>query len=311
MINILYAGKLSEQAEYDPCIRTSLKKRGIEFNLQQSFDDPMSVDYIVYSPHGTLTDFTPFKNAKLVQNLWAGVEVPLANDTLTQPLARMVEQGLTHGMADYVMAHVLRHHMFTDVYAAAQPGDWREDLVPPLAMDRTVGILGLGALGSYAANKLKYQGFNVMGWSRSQKELKGIDCRSGSTGLTEVLAGSDYLVLLLPNTPDTYHVINSKTIAGMKQGAAIINPGRGPLINDGDLLAALDSGCLSGATLDVFDQEPLDKTHAYWTHPKVLVTPHIASATRADTSAETVAENIARGETGKPFLHLVDKSAGY
>tara|TARA_R110002094_G_scaffold37896_6_gene50704 strand:+ start:3788 stop:4726 length:939 start_codon:yes stop_codon:yes gene_type:complete len=311
MINIFYAGNPDAWDEYEPNLRGSFDAVGLDFYLSNNAQVPEEVDYIVYAPNGALTDFTPYTNIKLVQNLWAGVEVPTANKTLTQPLARMVEPGLTLGMADYVVGHVLRHHLGTDMFAAAKPGEWHEDLVPPLAMDRVVGVLGLGALGMYSAGKLAEFGFKTCGWSRSQKSHPSVDCHCGDDGLDAVLQGSDILVLLLPNTAQTTGLINAETIAKMRDGVTIVNPGRGPLIDDDALLAALDTGKVSGATLDVFNVEPLPADHRYWTHPSVLVTPHIASATRTKTACDVVAQNILRGEKGQPFLHLVDMAAGY
>lgn len=311
MLNILYAGNPADWDEYGAQLRVAFDKVGLDYHLSQEAQNPEIVDYIIYAPSSGLDDFTPFINAKLVQSLWAGVEVPTANKTLTQPLSRMVEPGLTLGMADYVMGHVLRHHLGTDNFAAAKPGEWQDGLVPPLAQDRMVGILGLGALGMYCAHKLADFGFQTCGWSRSLKTDDRVECYSGDDGLSQVLKQSDILVLLLPNTPETNGVVNADTIAQMRDGVAIVNPGRGPLIDDEGLLAALDSGKVSGATLDVFAVEPLPADHRYWVHPKVLVTPHIASATRTNTACDVVGENIRRGEAGEPFLNIVDMQAGY
>jgi len=311
MINILYAGRADQWEEYEPALRKSLDASDLEYNLSYDAEDPESIDYIVYAPNGPLTDFTPFTNVKLVQNLWAGVEVPTANKTLTQPLARMVEPGLTLGMADYVMGHVLRHHLDSDTFAKAAAGEWLEGHTPPLAQDRRVGILGVGELGMFCGRKLADFGFQVSGWSRTLKRDDQVECFSGPDGLNTVLETSEILLLLLPNTEQTHHLINENSLTKMRDGVAIINPGRGPLIDDTALLAALDSGKVSGATLDVFATEPLPQNHPYWTHPNVLVTPHIASVTRTNTACDVVAENIALGEAGKPFKFLVDKQAGY
>ncbi len=311
MLNILYAANPDDWDEYGAQLRVAFDEAGLVCNLIQDAANPEDVDYIIYAPSGGLDDFTPFVNAKLVQSLWAGVEVPTANKTLTQPLSRMVEPGLSLGMADYVMGHVLRHHLGTDHFAAAKPGVWHEGLIPPLAQDRMVGILGLGALGMFCAHKLADFGFQTCGWSRSLKTDDRVGCFSGDDGLAQVLAQSDILVLLLPNTPDTYHVVNADSIAQMRDGVAIVNPGRGPLIDDDALIDGLDSGKVSGATLDVFAIEPLPEDHPYWVHPKVLVTPHIASATRTNTACDVVAENIRRGEAGELFLNIVDMKAGY
>jgi glyoxylate/hydroxypyruvate reductase A len=311
MLNILYAGNPDEWDEYSAQLRVAFDKVGFEYSLRQAISDPKDVDFIIYSPNGGLDDFTPFVNAKLVQSLWAGVEVPTANKTLTQPLARMVEPGLSLGMADYVMGHVMRHHLGTDRFATANAGEWLGELIPPLAQDRTVGILGLGALGMFCAHKLADFGFQTCGWSRTLKTDDRVACFSGDDGLQTVLEQSDILVLLLPNTADTHQLINAHSIAQMRDGVAIVNPGRGPLIDDNALLNAMDSGKVSGATLDVFSTEPLPADHPYWVHPSVLVTPHIASATRTNTACDVVAENIRRGAAGEPFLNIVDTQAGY
>jgi glyoxylate/hydroxypyruvate reductase A len=153
-------------------------------------------------------------------------------------------------------------------------------------------------------------GFPVTGWSRTQKKLQGVTCMSGDTGFTDALTGAEVVVLLLPLTDATTNILNAQTLALLANGAFIINPGRGPLIDDPALIAALDSN-IAHATLDVFRTEPLPENHPYWKHAQVTVTPHIASTTRAKTAATCIAENIRRGEAGEPFLHLVDRTKGY
>ncbi len=310
-VTALFTAPKARWLDYELHLNRLFKQAGLDVDLVQQTADPLSVDYIIYAPNGPLQDFAPYKNAKLVQSLWAGVEVALRNKTLTQPLARMVDPGMSEGMADYVLGHVMRHHLGTARIAAVKPGEWRNDLIPPLARNRTVGFLGIGALGMYCAHAVAKQGFRVLGWSRKLKSDAVVTCYAADDGLHKVLAQSDILVLLLPDTAATKNIINANTIAQMKDGAAIINPGRGPLIDDAALLAGLDSGKLSAATLDVFRTEPLPADDPYWTHPKVLVTPHIASETRLDTSAAVVVDNIKRGETNKRFLHLVNRNAGY
>lgn len=309
-VNILFAAKYERWTTYEPELKTALDAKGIEYTLATDFS-PSEVDYIVYAPNSDVQDFTPFTRCKAVLNLWAGVEAVVNNETLTQPLARMVDHGLTQGMIDWVLGHVLRHHLGMDRHIHGQDGIWREGIVPPLAQDRTVCILGLGELGAACADKLAYLGFNVRGWSRRQKHIKGINCFSGLEGLKTALTGSEIVILLLPNTPHTTNILNQETLSYLSKGAFIINPGRGPLIDDTALLSALESGQIGHATLDVFRIEPLPSDHPFWSHPKVTVTPHIASETRAKTASEVIAENIWRGETGQPFLHLVDRKAGY
>ena len=301
MIRILYAGKDAEYDAYKHEVSIGLDTYSIQHQITMDASAPETIDYVIYAPNSAVQNFTDFTQLKLVQSLWAGVETVVKNETLTQPLARMVEHGLTFGMAEYVLGHVMRHHLLADIYARQEPGEWRDDLIPPLAEDRTVGILGLGALGFAAAKLLSQVGFETLGWSRTEKHSDKFTCLSGDAGLAQILKASEILVLLLPNTPATYHIINKDTLAQMRDGACIINPGRGSLICDDDLLDALNTGKIAGATLDVFEVEPLPAEHAYWTHPNVLITPHTASSTRIKTAAQTVVENIKRGETGMPF----------
>ena len=258
-----------------------------------------------------MQDFTAYSRCKAVLNLWAGVEEITGNPTLKIPLARMVDEGLTAGMVEWVVGHVMRHHLGMDPQIR-KAGGW-DDLsrVPPLAKDRSVVILGLGALGAACGAALAGLGFPVTGWSRTARTLPDLDCLSGATGLQTALSRADILVLLLPLTDATQNLLNAEAIATLPKGAIVVNPARGPIIEDEALIAALDSGHLSHATLDVFREEPLPGTHPFWSHPKVTVTPHIASQTREDTAAVVIAENIRRGEAGEPFLHLVDRDLGY
>ncbi len=309
MVNILFSASPDMWPAYEGHLRAALPKAGIKANL--STDIPADqVDYIVYAPSGGLRDFTPFTRAKAVLSLWAGVESIVTNDTLTQPLARMVDHGLTQGMVEWVTGHVLRHHLGMDAHIRGLNGEWRQD-VPPLASDRPVTILGTGALGAACGQALAGLGFPVTGWSRSAKDIKGLRCLSGADGLAQALTDAQVVVLLLPLTAETENVINAETLSLMAKGAFLLNPGRGPLIDDDALTAALDSGQIAHATLDVFRTEPLPKDHPFWQHPSVTVTPHIASETRPATAALTIVENIRRGEAGEGFLYLVDRASGY
>ncbi|WP_298560912.1 glyoxylate/hydroxypyruvate reductase A [uncultured Aliiroseovarius sp.] len=308
-INVLYAGNPKRWDVYQHEISKALDQIEIEATL--SCDLPADqVDYIVYDPNSALQNFTPFTRAKAVLGLWAGVERIVYNPTLTQPYARMVDQGLSEGMTEWVVGHVLRHHLEMDQDIHNTTPAWGR-LAPPLARNRRVGILGLGELGRVAAKALTALNFPVSGWSRGTKSIDGVTCLHGDGGLEQVLRNSDILVLLLPATKATENVLNAERIAMLPEGAVIINPGRGPLIDDTALLDALDRGHIGHATLDVFRVEPLPDDDPYWAHPKVTVTPHIASDTRPDTAAKVIAENIRRGEAKEPFLHLVDKKAGY
>ncbi len=270
-----------------------------------------SVDYIVYAPGGPLTDFTPYTRTRAVLSLWAGVEGIVTNPTLTQPLTRMVDAGLERGMVEWVTAHVLRHHLNLDRYIAGQDGVWRGDDMTPLASDRRVTVLGLGALGRACAAALATLRFSVTGWSRTPRDVPGIRCLAGDAGLAAALDVAEIVVLLLPLTAQTENLMNAERLARLAPGAALLNPGRGALIDDAALLDALDRGTLGHATLDVFRAEPLPREHPFWTHPKVTVTPHIAAKTRPATAARVIAENIRRSEAGEAMIHLVDRRNGY
>lgn len=309
MINVLFAAKSDRWPIYQAPLKAAFEALALDVDLREDFP-PDQVDYIVYAPNSDVKDFTLYTRCKAVLNLWAGVENITGNKTLTQPLARMVDSGLTEGMIEWVAGHVLRHHLGMDRHIKGQDGDWRS-FIPPLARDRRVTVLGLGELGMAVAEALASLGFPVTGWSRREKSSQEIRTLSGDDGLRQALACADILVLLLPLTSGTENVLNSETLAMMPKGAVIINPGRGPLIDDDALLAALDAGQIDHATLDVFRVEPLPKDHAFWAHPNVTVTPHIASETRPKTASEVIAENVRRGEAKEPLLFLVDRSAGY
>ncbi|NDW00613.1 glyoxylate/hydroxypyruvate reductase A [Salipiger sp. PrR002] len=307
---ILFAAPEDAWDAYRAPLTEALDATGIDYRLAR--DIPAEeVDYVVYAPSSGLTDFTPFPRLKAVLSLWAGVEKIVGNPKLTVPLARMVDdEGLTQGMVEYVSGHVLRHHLGMDAHIVNPAHAW-VNKAPPLARERPVTVLGLGMLGRACARQLAQIGFPVTGWSRTPREIEGLRCLSGSEGLSEALAGAQIVVTLLPFTPQTENTLGATELAQLAEGACIVNPGRGQLIDDEALLAALDSGHLGHATLDVFRIEPLPQDHPFWDHPKVTITPHIAAETRADSAARVIAENVRRGVTGEPLLHLVDRDAGY
>jgi len=309
MTRVLFAALPQRWREYEHHLRAAFAEAGLEVELGTDYP-PETVDYIVYAPNSEVQDFRPYSKLKAVLNLWAGVENVVGNETLSVPLARMVDPGLTEGMVEWVTGHVLRHHLGIDANLAAQNGEWVKH-VPPLARERRVGILGLGELGRACGEALAFLNFDVSGWSRSPKSIPGIACHHGDEGLARVLGTSEILVLLLPLTADTENTLDAPAIGLLPEGAVVLNPGRGALIDDAALLASLDSGHLSHATLDVFRTEPLPPEHPFWAHPKVTVTPHIASDTRPASASRVIAENVRRGEAGEPFLHVVDREAGY
>ena len=308
-IKILFSANEENWKRYKAPLQDALDDKSLDYELGTNIT-PSEVDYIIYAPSSYLQDFSPYTKLKAVLNLWAGVEGVTNNKTLKVPLARMVDSGLTDGMVEWVTGHTLRHHLGIDKHIHGQDGIWRS-YVPPLAKDRVITILGLGTLGTACGIALKRLGFNVRGWSRREKSVDGILCFYGDEQIDSSLMDADIVVLLLPDTPLTQNILNQHTLNLLKRGAFVINPGRGPLIDDDALLVALDSGQIEHATLDVFRIEPLPKNHQYWSNNKVTVTPHKASETRPITASQVIAMNIKRAENGQKLLYLVDRENGY
>lgn len=308
-INILFAAQSESWDSYQEPLSMALTAAGLDFDLRDQFP-PQDVHYIVYAPNSKVQDFTPFTRLKAVLNLWAGVETVVSNPTLNVPLTRMVDDGLTQGMREWVAGHVLRHHLGMDAHIQNPDHRW-EPIAPPLARDRNVLVLGLGALGNACAITLAQLGFTVSGWSRSQKSIADVTCHCGDDGLKLALGHADIVILLLPDTPETTHIMNADRLGLLRRGTVILNPGRGTLIDETALLTALDKRQIGHATLDVFQTEPLPKDHRFWSHPRVTVTPHIASATRVDTASRVIADNIQRNESDQPMLFQVNRTLGY
>ena len=311
MPTVLFAAPARLWPKYQAALAAAFAGAGLAVEMANADTPPEAVDYIIFAPGGPLTDFAPYTRARAVLSLWAGVERIVGNPTLMQPLCRMVDPALTEGMVEWVTGHVLRYHLGMDAHILGQDGIWRGHVTPPLARERSVAILGLGELGSACAAALAALHFRVTGWSRSPKSLPTVTCLHGAGGLREALARAEIVVTLLPNTPDTENLLNTETLALLPRGARLINPGRGSLIDDAALIAALDAGQLGHATLDVFRTEPLPPEHPFWAHPRVTVTPHIAAETRPASAAQVIAENIARDLSGLPLNHLVDRARGY
>ena len=308
-LTVFFAARNDLWTDYHAPLAAALQEAGVDAHLTDHAPDPGQVDVIVYAP-GALEDFAPFTRLKAVLNLWAGVEKVLPVPGLQAPLCRMVDPAMTEGMTEYVVGHVMRHHLGLDTDLAGQDGVWRKRSVP-IARERHVTVLGMGALGRAAGRALAGLNFNVTGWSRTPREVAGLTCRSGEDGLARALSTAEILVTLLPHTPETECLLDVRHLGMLPRGAVIVNPGRGALIDDDALLAALDDGHIGHATLDVFRTEPLPSDHRFWTHPRVTVTPHIAAETRPVTASRVIADNIRRLTTGEPLLHQVDRARGY
>ena len=255
-----------------------------------------------------------FPNLKAIFSLGAGVDHLLGDGMELPdgvPVVRMVDPGLTAGMSEYVVYWTLHHHRkFGDYARQAAEKRWRP-LPQKAPRDCRVGIMGVGIMGSDAARKLKALDFDVAGWGRTLKNLPGVPGFQGAEGLRDFLARTDILVCLLPLTPDTRAILNAGTFARLPKGAVVINAARGGHLVDDDLLQALDSGQLSAAVLDVFHAEPLPADHPFWTHPRIDVTPHVASLTVPESAAKAVAANIRRMRAGEPPEPIVDPARGY
>ncbi|PWR22671.1 2-hydroxyacid dehydrogenase [Zavarzinia aquatilis] len=267
-----------------------------------SDDDLAAVDVaVVANPAPGLLARMP--NLRFVQSLWAGVDGLLADGSVPEhlPLARLVDPNLATAMAEAVATHVLALHRQLPAYREQQAAVWWKPHHQPLAAECPVGILGMGEMGKASAAMLRALGFPVLGWSRS----------AGPAALDEVLARAHVLVNLLPLTAETRHILAAPLFARMLPGASLINFGRGGHQVVPDIIAALDSGQLSHAVLDVFETEPLPAESPLWRHPGVTVTPHVAAETDSRTAAHCAADNIRAFRAGRAVTGLVDRARGY
>lgn len=257
-------------------------------------------------------DVAALPNLVWVQSLWAGVERLTAELPQDGPLiVRLADPQMADTMSEAVLAWTLYVHRDMPRYMHQQRNKvWQEQLLKT-PQERTVGVLGLGKLGSASAQRLSANGFRVLGWSRGEKTRDGIICFHGKEGLFNLLGQSDIVVVLVPLTSETRGMLSSEELNGCKKGAAIINFARGPILDVDALMAALDRGHLSHAVLDVFDEEPLTPESPLWQHDKVTVLPHISAPTITGTASMIVARNIrAYLESGRIPQH-VDRMQGY
>ena len=254
-----------------------------------------------------------FRNLKLIVSLGMGVDHLLADDRLPEgvPIVRIMDEGLVGQMSEYALYWGLWHHRDIERYAASQRAKrWKpEEFVDTI--HRRIGVMGLGTIGQDTARKFAALGFPTAGWSRTQKTLPGVETFHGPDGLATFLRRTDILVNVLPLTRETRGIMDKTLFAALPKGAFVINMGRGGHVVDDDLLAALDSGHVSGAALDVFNVEPLPPEHPYWTHPRVHITPHMAGYTNPRTASPGVIDNIKALRAGQPLKNTVDAKTGY
>jgi glyoxylate/hydroxypyruvate reductase len=284
--------------------------------LPDSGLDPAEVRYAaVWKPRPG--ELAAFANLQVIFNLGAGVDALMADQTLPDvPLVRVAVPDLTERMTEYAVLHVLMHHR-QELYLRESQ---REKRWAPkyqwAAPAITVGIMGLGTLGANAAGVLRRLGFRVAGWSRNPKQVEGVACFHGKGQLEPFLRQTNILVCLLPLTPDTRHILNRDLFAKLNRDSpmgapVLINAGRGGLQNEADILRCLDDGTLGAASLDVYETEPLPPTSPFWSHPKVVLTPHNAADTDADEISKYVAQQIERFEAGGALENVVDRTRGY
>ncbi|HYD57758.1 MAG TPA: glyoxylate/hydroxypyruvate reductase A [Burkholderiales bacterium] len=302
-MRILFSSRIEAPERWLPLLQSLLPRD--EFTVECSGEIDVA---IVASPRpGTLGKLG---NAKLIQSLWMGVEALLADPDLPRnvPLARLVDPGMAAAMTETVLAHTLDWHRRLYRYREQQKSRTWKRFRQYMASDHTVGILGMGALGTAAAARLLPLGFNVVGWSRRPKAIRDVKC---STDLSWVLSESHVVVCLLPLTAQTKGILNAGNLKKIREGGGLINCARGAHVARDDLIAVLDSGHLAHAWLDVFEKEPLPADDPLWAHPKVSITPHAAALTEPRTAVIEIAKNIEAVRRGERPPHLVDFSAGY
>ena len=285
----------------------------LEIRLFPDAGDPAEIEAAVVWTAHDMMELRRYPNLKLIVSMGAGVDHLLRAPGPPPgiPVARLKDVLLTSAMAEWVLLNVLRFHRQDPEYRALQQRkEWLE-LSAPSTAERRIGILGIGELGSASARVLTSLGFPVMGWSRSAKTLPGVQTFHGADGLMAMAAKTDILICLLPLTPETRGVLNAKLLSALPRGAYVINGARGGHMVAEDMLAALDSGHIAGAALDVFEPEPLPTESGFWSHPKVFLTPHAASITIPSSVAPQVVENIRNLRAGRPLINLVDFSLGY
>jgi glyoxylate/hydroxypyruvate reductase A len=284
----------------------------MEFRVWPDAGERARVTYaLVWRPQPGLLASLP--NLKAILSLGAGVDHVLLDPQLPEgvPIVRMVDAGLAAQMSEYALYGVLHFHRSMQHYADQQRrAEWRQVPAVP-AQQRSVGVMGLGVLGSDFARKVVPLGFKVLGWSRTPKSLPGVTTFHGHEALSAFLGETEILANFLPLTAETAGILNASTFGRLPRGACIINIARGAHLDERDLVAALDGGQLAGAMLDVFQREPLPPEHRFWHHPHVVVTPHVAAQAIAALMVEQVIDNIRRIERGQQPLGLVNRGRGY
>lgn len=283
----------------------------VPFRVWPDIGEPEAVEYLlVWQPPERIME--SFPNLKMVFSVGAGVDqLDFSALPPDLPVVRMLEPGIAESMAEFVCMATLMLHRDMPTYLDQQrKRSWREIQVRAGA-DRRVGVMGLGQLGQASLARLQPFGFQLSGWNRSPRQIDGVTCFTGEAELPAFLAQADILICLLPLTEETRGILDQRLFAQLPQGAGLINVGRGGHLVEADLLAALESGQVSGAMIDVLNQEPPPPDHPFWGHPRIVMTPHVASMTRPTSGAAFVLETIERHRQGLPIDGLVERHRAY
>lgn len=302
------------EAENLEIFTNELKRSIPELDIQiwPEVSNPEKIDAVLTwkPPLGVMNKFP---NLKAIISFGVGVEQILRDPSIPEnvPIVRIVEPGLTSRMTEYILLAVLRFHRQAFAYQRLQQERSWQPLPLPETNTCKIGILGMGILGKDAAAKLSYLGFPVRGWSRTPKNIDGIECFHGREQLKSCLSECKILVCLLPLTPETKGILNHETFSALPKGSYLINLARGQHLVEKDLLTALDSGQLSGACLDVFDKEPLPANHPFWLHSQITITPHVATQTDSEYWTKSIVETINDVRAGVTLKNVVNRQQGY
>ena len=307
--NIFFNSNLDSPDEW----RAALAMHFVDFKFSTAGDteNPELVDIALV---WTIPDdgLERFVNLRAILSLGAGVnQLDPTRLPAHVPLARLVDPSLTRTMVDYAKTAVYRYHRrFHEFERLSRRSEWK--FIPPtLTRDTSVALLGLGELGREIAGDLRHEGFRVLGWSRTPKQMDDIQTYTGRDGLASMVGETDIIINVLPLTDDTRHILCRELFSHCRRGACLINIGRGLHLVEADLLEAIDEKIISDATLDVGTVEPIPPAHPFWNHPHILVTPHVAGLSMPETASKAIAENIRKAMAGERLLHQVDLGRGY